>query len=114
MATGVFRLLADGTRVQLILLLRDGEQTVGDLAEAIGAAPTAISQHLAKLRLAGLVTTRRDGAFVHYALADDPLHPSVCLLAGVDAHLRGWQDGAVGWCQACAPCAAGPRSDVRR
>ncbi|MET9273507.1 metalloregulator ArsR/SmtB family transcription factor [Kribbella sp. NPDC003557] len=40
------------------------------LAELAGAAPTAVSQHLAKLRLAGLVKGRREGTFVYYSAAD--------------------------------------------
>ncbi|MFV2028426.1 ArsR/SmtB family transcription factor, partial [Micromonospora sp. LOL_028] len=36
----------------------------------VGAAPTAVSQHLAKLRLAGLVRGRREGTFVYYSAAD--------------------------------------------
>jgi DNA-binding transcriptional ArsR family regulator len=56
-----FRMLADGTRLRLLWLLCDGEHDVGALAAQVGAARPAVSQHLAKLRLAGLVTTRRDG-----------------------------------------------------
>jgi DNA-binding transcriptional ArsR family regulator len=43
---------------------------VACLAELVGAAPTAVSQHLAKLRLAGLVRGRREGTFIHYSAAD--------------------------------------------
>ncbi|WP_203902775.1 ArsR/SmtB family transcription factor [Virgisporangium aliadipatigenens] len=42
-------------------LLREGEHDVGSLAGTVGAARPAVSQHLAKLLLAGLVSTRRDG-----------------------------------------------------
>jgi DNA-binding transcriptional ArsR family regulator len=56
-----FRMLADGTRLRLLWLLCGGEYDVGALAAQIGAARPAVSQHLAKLRLAGLVATRRDG-----------------------------------------------------
>ncbi len=61
-----FRMLADGTRLRILWLLCDGEHDVGALTEQVGAARPAISQHLAKLRLAGLVTTRRDGRRVLY------------------------------------------------
>lgn len=40
------------------------------LADLAGTLPTAVSQHLSKLRLAGLVTNRREGTFIYYALAD--------------------------------------------
>ena len=48
-----------------------GESSVACLAELVGAAPTAVSQHLAKLRLAGLVRGRREGTFVFYSAADE-------------------------------------------
>ena len=65
-----FRLLSDPTRVKILWSLLHGELSVGTLAELVDANPTAVSQHLSKLRLAGLVQTRREGTFVHYS-ADD-------------------------------------------
>lgn len=56
-----FRMLADPTRLRLLWLLCGGEYDVGSLAAAVGVARPAVSQHLAKLRLAGLVSTRRSG-----------------------------------------------------
>lgn len=60
-AVAAFALLADPTRLRLLWLLSAGELDVGSLAGAVGATPSAASQHLAKLRLAGLVSVRRDG-----------------------------------------------------
>jgi DNA-binding transcriptional ArsR family regulator len=60
------RMLADPTRLRLLWLLRDGELDVGTLAGTVGAARPAVSQHLAKLLLAGLVASRRDGRRVLY------------------------------------------------
>ena len=65
-----FRLLADPTRIKILWALLQGESSVTCLAELVGAAPTAVSQHLAKLRLAGLVKGRREGTYVHYSAAD--------------------------------------------
>jgi DNA-binding transcriptional ArsR family regulator len=56
-----FRMLADPTRLRLLWLLCGAEYDVTGLAAAVGAARPAVSQHLAKLRRAGLVATRRDG-----------------------------------------------------
>ncbi|MEJ3657737.1 metalloregulator ArsR/SmtB family transcription factor [Actinomycetes bacterium KLBMP 9759] len=56
-----FRMLADPTRIRLLWLLCGAELDVGELATAVGAARPAVSQHLAKLRMTGLVSTRRDG-----------------------------------------------------
>lgn len=64
----MFRLLADETRVRLIWALLDAELSVGELAEAVGKPAAAVSQHLAKLRLARLVSTRRDGTFMYYRI----------------------------------------------
>ena len=60
------RMLADPTRLRLLWLLHDGERDVGTLAAAVGAARPSVSQHLAKLLLAGLVASRRDGRRVLY------------------------------------------------
>ncbi|MDX3695656.1 metalloregulator ArsR/SmtB family transcription factor [Streptomyces europaeiscabiei] len=72
-ATGVFAMLADATRLHLLWLIAQGESDVGSLAERCGASRTAVSQHLAKLRLAGLVDTRRAGRHIHYRLSDGHL-----------------------------------------
>lgn len=65
------RLLSDSTRVKILLALAQGESYVGCLAELAGATPAAVSQHLTKLRLAGIVHVRREGTFAYYSLADD-------------------------------------------
>lgn len=69
-AVGTLRMLAEPTRLRILWLLVDGEQSVGRLAELAGVAPSVVSQHLGKLRLARLVTTRRDGNRIFYAAAD--------------------------------------------
>jgi DNA-binding transcriptional ArsR family regulator len=71
LAAESFRLLADPTRIKVLWALLQGESSVASLAELAGAAPSAVSQHLAKLRLAGLVKGRREGTFVYYSAADD-------------------------------------------
>lgn len=63
-----FALLAEPTRVRMLWALRDDEQDVATLAEAAGCRPTVASQHLSKLRFAGLVETRRDGRRVLYRI----------------------------------------------
>jgi ArsR family transcriptional regulator, zinc-responsive transcriptional repressor len=71
LAAEVFRMLADPTRLRLLWLLRRGEAPVLQLAEQVGKPQATVSQHLAKLRLARLVTTRRQGAQVFYALTNE-------------------------------------------
>lgn len=69
-AVATFRLLADPTRLRLLWLLSTGEYDVTTLADSIAAPRVSVSQHLAKLRLGGLVTTRRDGRRVLYRTRD--------------------------------------------
>jgi DNA-binding transcriptional ArsR family regulator len=71
LAVEIFRMLADATRVQILWSLIDGELSVSDLAERAGKAPASTSQHLAKLRMARLVRTRRDGTTIFYRLDND-------------------------------------------
>jgi DNA-binding transcriptional ArsR family regulator len=70
LAAETFRMLADPTRVKVLWALLQGESSVACLAELVGTTPTAVSQHLAKLRLAHLVTARREGTFIFYSAAD--------------------------------------------
>lgn len=67
------RILADPTRLKLLWALAQGETSVSCLAELTGATPTAVSQHLAKLRMTGLVSARRQGTFQFYSAADDEI-----------------------------------------
>ncbi|QHF22832.1 metalloregulator ArsR/SmtB family transcription factor [Rathayibacter sp. VKM Ac-2804] len=71
LAVEVFAMLADATRVRIVLALSDGERSVTELATLVDKSPTAVSQHLAKLRLARMVTTRHDGTRVFYRLVDE-------------------------------------------
>jgi len=61
LAVEVFRMLADGTRIQILWALIDRELPVNDLATVVGKPGPSVSQHLAKLRMARLVKTRREG-----------------------------------------------------
>lgn len=71
LAAEVFALLADPTRIRIILALRDGELPVGELAERVGKHPTSVSQHLAKLRWAKVVRSRQEGTRAFYSLIDE-------------------------------------------
>jgi DNA-binding transcriptional ArsR family regulator len=67
-AVTAFALLADPTRVRMLWALRDAELDVGSLATLAGCRPTVASQHLSKLRFAGLVEGQRHGQHVVYRL----------------------------------------------
>jgi DNA-binding transcriptional ArsR family regulator len=71
MAVEVFRMLAAGTRIQILWALIDKEMSVNELAETIGKPGPSVSQHLAKLRMARLVRTKREGTSIFYQLEND-------------------------------------------
>jgi ArsR family transcriptional regulator len=66
--------LADRTRLRILNLLRNGEVCVADFTEVLGDSQPKISRHLAYLRNAGIVDTRREGKWIHYCVnwPDDP------------------------------------------
>lgn len=96
LAVEIFAMLADATRVRIILALREGEMAVGALAEVVEKSPAAVSQHLAKMRLARIVSTRQDGTKVMYRLANeharqlvaDAIYQAEHALGGMPAHHR--------------------------
>jgi ArsR family transcriptional regulator len=61
--------LANERRLAILCELIEGERSVGDLVDAVGLTQSALSQHLAKLRSAGIVATRRDAQTIFYRLA---------------------------------------------
>ena len=89
-------MLADPTRVQLLWALADRELSVNDLADRIGKPGPSVSQHLAKLRMARLVRTRREGTQVFYRLENDHVRQLVTdavfnaehAAGGIPAHHR--------------------------
>ena len=66
-----FRAMGEPMRIRLLDRLRDGEATVGDLSEAVGASQQNVSKHLAVLADAGILARRKDGNRVYYRIGDD-------------------------------------------
>jgi ArsR family transcriptional regulator, zinc-responsive transcriptional repressor len=93
----VFRMLADPTRIRVLWALTSGELSVTELAEQVGKASPSVSQHLAKLRMARLVRTRREGTTIFYSLENEHVSQLVVDAVfnaehagpGVPAHHRG-------------------------
>ncbi|MFB4289526.1 ArsR/SmtB family transcription factor [Nonomuraea sp. ATR24] len=77
-AAGTFALLASPVRLHLMWLITHGSYDVSTLAGHAGISIATVSQHLAKLRLAGLITASRDGRRTLYAVED----PHVVTLIG--------------------------------
>jgi DNA-binding transcriptional ArsR family regulator len=96
----VFRMLSDATRVRLLWALADRELSVSDLADTVGKPGPAVSQHLAKLRMARLVRTRREGTTIYYSLENDHVRQLVTDAVfnaehagpGIPGHHRGERD----------------------
>jgi len=63
-----FKALADPTRREILGLLRDGEKTAGDLAKRFDMTKPSMSHHFAVLKEADLITSRREGQQIWYAL----------------------------------------------
>lgn len=72
-AVGVLRLLADRTRLSILSMLDGTEMSVTAIAEALGRPVPGVSQHLARLRAAGMVRVRRQGTTAFYSQPDEHL-----------------------------------------
>ncbi len=84
-ATG-FALLADPSRLRVLFVLANGPSDVNTLADTVGARASAVSQHLAKLRLAGLVHATRDGRRQVYSVRGGHVRRLVLEALGQAAH----------------------------
>ena len=70
-ATNLLKALSGRSRLMILCQLVDGEQTVGELADALEMRQAAVSQQLALLRKDGLVSARREARTMHYSLAGE-------------------------------------------
>ena len=83
-ASMAFDAFADPTRREILLVLGEGEMSVNEIADRVAhVGRTAVSSHLRVLRLAGLVTERRDGRFRFYSIDPAPASQLVDFLASV-------------------------------
>ncbi len=64
----LLKALGNKKRLEVMYILRKGEQKVGDLEKMIGLSQSALSQHLAVLRAAGIVATRRQAQAIYYSV----------------------------------------------
>jgi ArsR family transcriptional regulator, virulence genes transcriptional regulator len=82
-ASRLLTALANESRLAILCELVEGERSVGALVEAVGLAQSALSQHLAKLRAAGIVTTRREAQTIFYRLISEPAGLVMATLAEI-------------------------------
>jgi ArsR family transcriptional regulator, virulence genes transcriptional regulator len=71
-ATKLLKALANKKRLLILCHLGDGEMSVGELADHVGLSLSALSQHLAGLRLAGIVSSRRQAREIRYRVKAGP------------------------------------------
>ena len=94
LVAGRSRALGDATRVRILAMLSRGEQSVGQLAEALGTQQSTISKHLQVLFHAALVHRRREASTVFYAAASPELMSWFRLLASRQLQHATKGDGA--------------------
>jgi DNA-binding transcriptional ArsR family regulator len=75
--------MANAKRLLVLCHLVEGERSVGELAAIAGLSQPALSQHLAKMRLQGLVLTRRNGQTIFYSLASPAVAAVLQTLYGI-------------------------------
>ncbi len=79
-ASALMRTLGHKGRLMVLCHLASGEKSVGELSESLGIPQSPLSQHLARMRTEGLVTTRRDAQTIYYSLqAEDASKVIECL-----------------------------------
>ena len=82
-AARLLKALANEKRLMLLCLLVEGERSVGELNARLELSQSALSQHLAVLRLDALVTTRREAQTIYYSLAPGPAQRIIDTLHGI-------------------------------
>ncbi len=82
-ASKLLKAMGNRRRLHILHLLELGERRVGELEELIGLSQSALSQHLARLRRDGLVTTRRQAQTIFYSLAGQDVRAVLTALADV-------------------------------
>jgi ArsR family transcriptional regulator, arsenate/arsenite/antimonite-responsive transcriptional repressor len=95
-----FKLLGDKTRLKILALLQTSELCVCDIVELMGMSQPGISQHLRKLKAAGILNESRRGQWVIYSLRlQDKPH-----IKDVLAHLPSYEDQIIGNPSLKSPC----------
>jgi DNA-binding transcriptional ArsR family regulator len=93
-AAGLLKLLANERRLLILCHLAGaGELSVGALAGRVGLSQSALSQHLALMREQDLVTFRRDGQTLHYAIRDPAAARLLAILKDIYCTDTGPQEG---------------------
>lgn len=79
-AANLLKALSNEKRLRIVCTLFDKEKSVSELERVIGLSQSALSQHLARLRRDGIVTTRRSAQTIYYSLQDRATHSVLACL----------------------------------
>lgn len=79
-ASQFLKALSHEGRLMILCHLSSGEKSVTELEQLLGARQAAVSQQLSRLRIEGLVTCRRDGKAVHYAISEPKVIRTMALV----------------------------------
>ncbi len=82
-AAALLKVLANENRLMIMCTLIGGEMSVGELNERVPLSQSALSQHLASLREAGLVSTRKEAQTVYYTLQGDEAQKIIAVLQSI-------------------------------
>jgi ArsR family transcriptional regulator len=82
-ASDFMKALAHEGRLMILCHLVEGERSVSELEALVGARQAAVSQQLARLRLEGLVVSRREGKAIYYSIGDERVRRLIAALHGI-------------------------------
>jgi ArsR family transcriptional regulator len=83
MQAEICKTLTNPKRIEILNTLKNGEKTVTDLVAALGASKANVSQHLALMRLKGILATRRDGVNIYYRVSNPKVIAACTLMKEV-------------------------------
>ncbi|WP_333653996.1 ArsR/SmtB family transcription factor [Dissulfurispira sp.] len=79
----ICKILSSPKRIEIISALKDGEKTVAELVDILGTPKANVSQHLAVMRLKGILKSRRDGVNIYYSIANPKVVQACSLMREV-------------------------------
>ena len=79
----ICKILASPKRIEIITALKEGEKTVTEIIECLGIPKANVSQHLALMRLKGILKTRREGINIYYSIANPKVVQACSLMREV-------------------------------
>jgi len=83
MQAEICKTLTNPKRIEILNALKNGEKTVTELVTALGASKANVSQHLALMRLKGILTTRREGVNIYYRVSNPKVIAACTLMKEV-------------------------------